>query len=101
MNLMYSLIGFFVIKGLMLWPFYNKQKWLPLVLGLASSLALAPLLTLLYHETDANFGYIYLGMIVLDVLLYCLLLQRTWWKAALISFFLNTVVFVYFLIGNG
>ena len=101
MSLLAIVTGFFVIKGLLAWPFYYWKKFLPLFIGLAASLAVAPLITILYHESDLDFWWVYLFMIVLDVLLYCMLLQRLWWKAILISFFLNTIAIIYFFLGNG
>jgi len=101
MSLYNLLLVFFVIKALLLWPFYYKLKWKPLLVGIAGSLAVAPLLTILYHETAIDFWLVYFIYIIFDGLLYYFLLQRVWWKALLVSAFLNTIVMVCFVIGNG
>jgi len=100
MALIYTLLGFFIIKGLFIWPFYYRQRWRPLLVGLSSSLAFAPLMSLLYHETDISFNYVYLTLILLDAIIYNTLLQPTWWKSLLIAFFLNSIMMVWFVIGN-
>ena len=101
MTLLWTLTGYFIIKALLLWPFYYKLSARPLLLGLASSLAIAPLITILYHETAIDFWYVYLLLIVLDIVLYDFLLQKLWGKAILVSFLLNTICIIFFFLGNG
>ncbi len=101
MGLIYVLTGFFVIKGVFLWVIYHRNKLWPLLIGLITSLAIAPLLTVLYHETDIDFWLVYLLIIILDCCLYIFILGSQKWKAILTSLLLNTIAFVYFLLGNG
>lgn len=101
MPLLFQLIFYFLIKGFFLWPFYYSKKWKPLWVGFTSSMMTVPLMVMLYHETDLSFWYVYLGLIVLDTLLYCFLLKSNWWKAIPISLVLNTIAIVFFFICNG
>ena len=101
MPLISILTGYFIIKALLLWPFYHKLKSRPLVVGLASSLAIAPLITILYHETAIDFGRVFAALIIMDFVLYNFLLQKLWWKAILVSFLLNTICIIFFYMGNG
>ncbi len=71
------------------------------MVGLFSSLAIAPLITVLYHETSIDFSYVYLILILMDILLYNFLLKKIWWKSILVSFLLNTISIFYFYWGNG
>jgi len=90
----------FFIKGLVLWPFYYKQKLKPLLLGFAYCLAVYPLLSIIYHETDIDFWLIYLGLMILDFFIYFYFLQRIWWKALLLSILLNTITMIGFVFIN-
>ncbi len=101
MTLLWTLTGYFIIKALLLWPFYYKLGARPLQVGLASSLAIAPLITILYHETAFDFLYVYAALILMDIFLYNFLLQKLWWKAILASVLLNTLCIIYFFLGNG
>lgn len=101
MPLMSILTGYFIIKALLLWPFYHKLKSRPLLVGLASSLAVAPLITILYHETTIDFGRVYFLLIIMDFILYNFLLQKLWWKSILVSALLNTVCIIFFYMANG
>lgn len=101
MPLILLLIGFFLLKSLLQLPFYFKRWKESLRLAGLTSLAVGPLITILYHETAADFWLVYLGMMVLDALLYVYLLQRNWWKAVPAAFLVNTFVMFYFYLGNG
>lgn len=95
------LIGVFIIKGILLWIFYTKQGWKPLLVGLASSIACYSLMTILYHETDVNFALVLLLIIIFDVFVYNLLLKKNIAKSIIVSFCLNLVAIIFFLFGNG
>ncbi|HMW66934.1 MAG TPA: hypothetical protein PK695_03220 [Chitinophagaceae bacterium] len=101
MSLIVTLLGFFIIKFVLQFPFYYKNWKRSALLALLTSLTVAPLITMLYHETEADFLFVYIAMILFDaVVLYFLLLPNIW-KAALASFIANTIVIVYFYLGNG
>lgn len=101
MSIVTLLIGIFIIKGIFLWIFYTAQGGKPLLVGLFSSLAWYPLMTVLYHETDTDFWMILLLVMVFDVLVYNLLIKKAIAKSVIISFFLNLVAIIFFLFGNG
>jgi hypothetical protein len=94
------LVILFIIKGLLLWPFYSKQGIKPLLLGLAYCLAVYPILSILYHETDWSFFMVYCILLLLDIFIYIYLLQSIWWKAMLVSLLLNTVGMIAFVVVN-
>ena len=101
MSLVTLLIGIFIIKGALLWIFYTKQGWRPLGVGLLSSIACYPLMTVLYHDTDVDFWMVLLVVMIFDIFVYNLLLKKAIAKSIIISFFLNLVAIVFFLFGNG
>ncbi|MBS1760857.1 MAG: hypothetical protein JST23_12110 [Bacteroidetes bacterium] len=101
MSLFASIIGFIIVKFFFQSLFYAKQWKRLLLLVLATSLATAPLLAMLYRETAVDFFYVYIGMIVLDILLLNFLVEYKWWKAIVSSFLANTFLMIFFFIGNG
>ena len=101
MPLLYIIAGFFILKGLLAWPFYYKLNFKPLVVGFVLALAEAPFLTLLYHDTDINFWLVFFLLIVFDMAVYLLLLQKVWWKAIVASILFNFLGFIFFIIVNG
>jgi len=101
MTLLISFVLIFVVKILFQAAFYTKQWKELLKLALFTSLAIVPLITLLYHETALDFTVVYTGMIVLDILLLNYLVQYNWWKAVPASFLANTIAIIFFFIGNG
>lgn len=101
MSLLIALIGFFVIKVFLQSPFYVKQ-WKGLVkFVLFTSLAIVPLITMLYHETTLDFTIVYVCMIVADIFLLNFLVQYNWWKAVPASLLANTIGIIFFFLGNG
>lgn len=64
-------------------------------------LIFTPIMVILYHETEFNFWLVYTGMIVVDAVLYCILMQNKWWKAGLVSLLLNTIGMLLFFISEG
>ena len=95
------LLGVFMIKGILLWIFYSKQAWKPLLLGLLSSIAWYPLMTVLYHDTDINFWIVLALIMTFDVFVYHLLLKKNIASSVIVSFFLNLLAIIFFLFGNG
>lgn len=95
------LIGLIIIKAIVLWMFYSKLGVRPILLGIISSLAWFPILTILYHETDINFWIILLVLIIADIFMYNTLLQKKWVKSILLSVFLNLFAMIFFLFVNG
>ncbi len=101
MSLLIALIVFFSIKVFLQSSFYVKQ-WKELVkLVLFTSLAIVPLITMLYHETTLDFTIVYVSMIVADIFLLNFFVQYNWWKAVPASFLANTIGIIFFFIGNG
>ena len=101
MALSILLIGIFIIKGILLWIFYTNQGWRPLLVGLVSSIAYYPLMTVLYHETNFDFWLILLLLLIADVFVYNLLIKKSIAKSIIASFLLNLLAIIYFLLGNG
>ena|SRR5687767_9719163 len=101
MPLFLAVFGFFLVKGVILLPFYFKQLKPLFLVALFTSLAVVPLITVLYHETTLNFWLVYLVMILADSIIYYSLLQRNWWKAVPASFLVNTIAMIFFYMGNG
>lgn len=101
MSLVLTLVGFFVIKFIFQFPFYHKNRKQSARLALFTSLAVAPLITMLYHETDVDFTYVYISMIVLDTVVLYYFLPPNIWKAIAASFIANSIAFVFFFLGNG
>lgn len=95
------LTGVFIIKGILLWIFYSRQGWRPLLVGLITGLAYYPLMTVLYHETSINFWLVWLLLIIFDILIYNFLLKKNIAKSIIISFVLNLFAIIFFLFGNG
>ena len=95
------LLGVFMIKGIMLWIFYSKQGWKPLLIGLLSCIAWYPLMTVLYHETNINFWVVLVLVMIFDVFVYHLLLKKNIAKSIIVSLFLNLIAIIFFLFGNG
>lgn len=95
------LIGVFIIKGILLWIFYTKHGWKPLLVGLISGIAFYPLMTVLYHDTEVNFWLVLLLIIIFDVFAYNFLLKKNIAKSIIVSFFLNLIAIIFFLFGNG
>lgn len=95
------LIGVFIIKGILLWIFYAKQGWKPLLVGLISGIACYSLMTVLYHDTNVDFWLVLLLIMIFDVFVYNLLLKKNIAKSIIVSFFLNLVAIIFFLFGNG
>lgn len=101
MSLLGSLVGFIILKGLLLLPFYYKQ-WGPMLeVTIFTSMAVAPLITLLYHETELNFWIVYFGMIAADWFILYNLVQKSVWKAIVSSIISNTVTIIFFFLVNG
>ena len=82
-------------------PFYLKQWKASLLVVLLTSLAIVPLITILYHETLLDFTWVYAAMILLDSVVLYLLVQRNWGKAIPAAFIANTIAILFFFIGNG
>lgn len=101
MPLIIALIGFFIIKGVFQLPFYLRQWKASLLVALFTSLAVAPLITILYHETSLDFTLVYAAMILLDIAVLNLLVQRNWWKAIPAALIVNTIAILFFFMGNG
>lgn len=101
MPLLIALFVFFIIKGIIWLPFYIKQAKPYLLVNLFTTMAVAPFITLLYHETDLDFTIVYFAMILLDILMLYFLVQSNGWKAVPASFLANTIAIVAFFIGNG
>ncbi len=101
MSLYYMVLGFFIIKGVLAWPFYYGLKWKALEVGLALALFQGSLFTMLYHETNFDFWALFLITIVFDTAVYFVLLRRVWWKAILLGVLLNLIGFIFFIILNG
>ena len=101
MPLFYVILGFFILKGLLAWPFYASQKTKPLLIGLLLAMAEAPFLTLLYHDTDINFWIPFFFLMVFDGVVYFLLLKQVIWKAILVATLVNFFGFIFFIIVNG
>ena len=101
MPLFLAVFGFFLIKSVILLPFYFKQLKGLFAVALFTSLAVAPLITLLYHETRTDFWFVYVAMILADIFIYYYLVQRNWWKAVPASFLVNTIAIIFFYMGNG
>lgn len=100
MSLLYIILTFFILKGLLAWPFYYKLNGKPLVIGFLLALAEAPFLTLLYHDTDINFWVPFFFLLIFDIAVYFLLLQKIWWKAIVVSILFNCIGFVLFTLLN-
>ena len=100
MSFLTLLLGVFMIKGILLWIFYS-QGWKPLLLGLLSSLAWYPLMTVLYHGTNINFWVVLVLIMTFDVFVYHLLLKKNIAGSIVVSFFLNLLAIIFFLFGNG
>ena len=101
MSLVITLLGFIIIKFVLQFPFYYKEWKQSAKLAMMTSLLIAPLATLLYHETSVDFLYVYIGMILVDVVVLYFLLPPNIWKAIFASLIANTVVIVFFFLGNG
>lgn len=101
MPLLIVLFVFFLIKGIIWLPFYFKKVQPYLLVALFTTMAVAPFITMLYHETDLDFTFVYFGMILLDMLMLYFLVQANGWKAVPASFLANTIAIVAFFIGNG
>lgn len=101
MSLLGSLVGFFICKALLDLPFYIKNWEKMLGVVLYTSMLVVPLLTILYHETSLDFRWPYIGIMVADTVLYCLLLHPNFLKAIFASFLSNTIAIIFFFIGNG
>ena len=99
--LLYIILSFFIIKGLLAWPFYYKLGFKPLLVGFLLALAEAPFLTLLYHDTDIDFWLVFFLLIVFDMAVYLLLLQKVWWKAIVAAILFNFLGFILFILVNG
>lgn len=101
MLLLVALAGFFIIKGIIWLPFYIKQARAYLLVNIFTSMAVAPFITLLYHETDLDFMIVYVAIILLDIFMLYFLVQANGWKAVPASFLANTIAIVFFFLGNG
>jgi len=101
MSLIVSLIGFLLIKSIIWLPFYFKQWKACLLVVLCTSLAVVPLMKILYHETAVEYTWVYVGIILLDILAAVFLVQRNWWKAVAAALLANTFAIVFFFLGNG
>lgn len=101
MLLIVVLAIFFIVKAIIWLPFYFKQARAYLLVNLFTTMAVAPFITLLYHETDIDFMVVYVAMIVLDICMLYFLVQANGWKAVPASFLANTIAIVFFFIGNG
>ena len=101
MSLLFIVVGFFVLKGLFVWPFYTSLGWRPLLVGFMLALAEAPFLTLLYHDTEINFWIPFFSFLVFDMFVYLLLLKKVWWKAIVVSLVINFLGFIFFILVNG
>ena len=101
MPLSILLVGMFIIKSVLLWIFYSRQGWKPLLVGLISSIAYYPLLTVLYHDTEIDFWLVLLILMIADVFIYNILIKKSIAKSIIASFFLNLLAIIFFLFGNG
>jgi hypothetical protein len=101
MPLLIVLFVFMVVKGITWLPFYINRAIPYLRVALFTTMAVSPLITLLYHETDLDFTYVYFIMMALDMALLYFLVQRNPWKAVPASFLANTIAIIAFFIGNG
>lgn len=99
--LLIVLIGFLIIKAVFLLLFYFKQLPQPLLVGLFSSLAVVPFISILYHSTDIDFMIVYIGIIVFDSFLLYRLVQPNLLKAIPASFLMNTFAIILFFLVNG
>ncbi len=100
MSLIHFIIGFFILKGILVWPFYYSLKWKPLVVGFLLALTEAPFLELLYHDTDINFWIPFFFLIVFDWMVFYFVLQKVWWKAIIPAFLYNLIGFILFTLVN-
>ena len=101
MSLSILLFGIFIIKAILLWVFYTKQGWKALLVGLITSIAYYPLLTVLYHDTEVDFWLVLLVLMIADVFIYNMLIKKSIAKSIIASFFLNLLAIIFFLFGNG
>ena len=101
MPLIPVLFGFFLIKLLLLAPFYYRSFKELTAVAAVTSMAYAPLMTILYHETSFDFFSVYAIMLLLDVFVGYFLVQRVWWKAIVATFFADTAVIIFFFLANG
>jgi len=101
MPLIYIIFTFFILKGLLVWPFYSSLGPRPLLVGFLLALAEAPFLTLLYHDTDIDFWLPFFAFLVFDMFVYLLLLKKVWWKAIVVSILVNFIGFIFFILVNG
>lgn len=101
MSLLGSVAGFVILKGLLCLPFYYRQAGSLWLVTLFTSMAVVPLITILYHETSVDFWYVYACMILADALICYFGVQRSVWKAVVSAFFSNTVAMIFFYILNG
>ena len=101
MSLLFIVVGFFVLKGLFVWPFYTSLGVRPLLVGFLLALAEAPFLTLLYHDTEIDFWIPFFSFLVFDMFVYLLLLKKVWWKAIVVSLLINFLGFIFFILVNG
>lgn len=101
MTLLTLCLGSLLLKGLTELPFaYSKWRaWL--VVACCTILLWAPLLKVLYHETQLDFFSLFLMHLVVEMLLLRTIVRLRWWKAVLASMLYSSVFFLYFLIGNG
>lgn len=101
MPLIFIIVSFFILKGLLVWPFYSSQGWRPLQVGFVLALFEAPFLTLLYHDTYIDFWLPFFAFLVFDMFVYLLLLKKIWWKAIVVSILFNFIGFIFFFLVNG
>jgi hypothetical protein len=101
MTLLSTWIGAFLIKLLTQIPFSWRRwrVWTGVAMG--STLVWAPLLTILYHETDVDFEWMFLLHLVLEGLFLWRLVGLRGWQAVLATSLNTLLFFLYFLIGNG
>lgn len=101
MTLLATCLGAVLIKGLTQGPLAWK-RWRPwLFVAVGSALFWSPLLTLLYHETEVDFWWVFLAHLLIEGLMLWRIAQWPPW-ASMLAAVLNTLFFfVYFLLGNG
>lgn len=101
MPLLIVLFVFMIVKGILWLPFYINQAKSYLLVAFFTTLAAAPLMTILYHETDLDFTIVYFAIMAVDMVMLYFLVQRNAWKAVPASFLANTIAIIGFFIGNG
>lgn len=101
MTLVTLCFGALILKGLIQLPFaYSSwRSWS--IVTMASILFWAPMLKVLYHETQIDFLMLFVLHLLVEFALLWRVVRLSIWKASLTSFLYSLLFFLYFLIGNG